>query len=91
MKKLLIRWKVYFDRARMYISYVQTLIVVLTFLKVFGIVPPVWAVIPLVLALISLCLLVGWVDMKLGIFDAEQQRISEQNPMLVEILARLKK
>jgi len=90
MKKLFARYKIYFDRARMYLSYVQSAAVVLTALKVFNIVPPLWAMPLLLIGFVVACLVVGWADMKMGIFKAEQQRVSEQNPMLAEILDRIK-
>ena len=34
-KKTLIRWKVYFDRSRMYIGYVQFFLIGIVFLKSF--------------------------------------------------------
>jgi hypothetical protein len=90
MKKLFARYKIYFDRARMYLSYVQSAAVVLTALKVFNIVPPLWAMPLLLIGFVVACLVVGWADKRMGLFEAEQQRISEQNPMLAEILERIK-
>lgn len=91
MLKTIIKFKVYFDRARMYISYAQTVAVVLTTLKVFNIVPPLWVWPFLIIGFVGACLFVGYLDKKFGLFEAEQMRVSEQNPMLVEILKELKK
>jgi hypothetical protein len=89
--KRLIRLKVYFDRARSYVSYVQTGVVVLTAVKVFGITPPLWSF-PLWLSLfVAICIFIGWLDSKLKIYDAEQKRISEQNPILIDIWEAVRK
>jgi hypothetical protein len=90
MKKLFARYKIYFDRARMYVSYAQTAAVVLTTLKVFDIIPPWWAIVPLVLVFTILCLFVGWLDMRLGVYSEENRRMTEQNPVIMEILELIK-
>jgi hypothetical protein len=89
MVKFLVRMKVYFDRARGYISYVQTLVVGLTALKVFGFALAVWMIPVGVVVVLIGCVLVGWVDKRMGVFEAEQRRVSEQNPLLVDILAKV--
>lgn len=90
MLRFCIRLKVYFDRARMYVSYLQTFAVLVTALKVFDMVPPWWLFCVMCVVFGVLCIFVGWLDSRFRIFEEEQKRISEQNPMLVEILDRLK-
>lgn len=87
--KTIIRIKVYFDRARGYISYVQTFIVGLTALKVFNVEFTAWTYIFAVIGLATIAVLIGWAESKLGVFQAEQQRISEQNPMLTKVITLL--
>lgn len=89
MKKLFIKGKVYFDRARMYISYAQTLVVFLTFVKVFGFQFTILQYGLICSGLVSACIIVGWLDTKLGFFEAEQRRITELNPIMMELLKKM--
>jgi len=89
IKKILIRYKVYFDRARMYVSYIQFGMLCVMFLKIMGIPCPAWSYPIWVITFVIICLLIGWIDCKLGIFQEEQKRVSEQNPTLTEILKKM--
>ncbi len=92
-KQSLIRWKVYIDRARMYIGYIQFFMIGLMFFEVFKdtafgnlIFGNILISIPLLFVLfIGLSLLIGRIDTKLGLREEELRNLSSSNPMLREI------
>lgn len=98
-KKTLIRWKVYIDRSKMYIGYIQFLLIIFMFIKnlgenqftemVFG---APYLSIPIILVLFVLCSLVlGYMDSKLGFREEEIRNHSKSNPVLTEISISLSK
>ena len=97
-KRTLIRWKVYFDRSRMYIGYIQFFLIGIVFLKSFKDNP--WgewifkyAIITLPIAFllfIILSLVLGYFDSKLGLREEEQRNLSRSNPVMMEMLNQLK-
>ncbi len=97
-KKSIIRWKVYFDRSRMYIGYLQFFLIGIVFLQSFKDKP--WGefifnyaliAIPVALILfVLLSLLLGYLDSRLGFREEELRNLSSSNPVLMEILASLK-
>jgi hypothetical protein len=97
-KRNLIRWKIYFDRSRMYIGYLQFFLIGIVFLQSFKNKP--WGElifkyalisIPLALVLfIFLSLLLGYLDSKLGFREEELRNLSKSNPVMMEMLAQLK-
>lgn len=97
-KKSIVRWKVYFDRSRMYIGYIQFFLIGIVFLQSFKDRP--WGefifryalfAIPLALLLfILLSLVLGYLDSKLGFREEELRNLSRSNPVLMEILTSLK-
>ena len=92
-KQRLIRWKVYLDRSKMYIGYVQFFLIVLVFIQSMGSNPISDFVkkhlvisIPVILALfVFLSLVVGYIDSKLGLREEEIRNHSQSNPILKEI------
>jgi len=97
-RKNIIRWKMYFDRARMYVSYVQFILIGLVFIKAFkgGISTYFfshmgWTLPVMVIVFVASCLIIGYLDMKLGIRSEEYRALSEANPMMMELLDRTKK
>lgn len=96
-KKSIIRWKVYFDRSRMYIGYIQFFLIGIVFLQSFEDKP--WGefifnyaliAIPVALILfIMVSLLLGYLDSKLGLREEELRNLSNSNPVLREILDSL--
>lgn len=92
-KKAIIRWKVYFDRSRMYIGYIQFFLIGIVFLQSFEDRP--WGeyifnnailAIPIALLLfILLSLVLGYFDSKLGFREEELRNLSSSNPVLMEI------
>lgn len=97
-RRTLIRWKIYFDRSRMYIGYIQFFLIGIVFLKGFANEP--WgekifqyALISIPIALILfifLSLLLGYFDSKLGLREEEMRNLSKSNPVMMEILDQLK-
>lgn len=97
-KRTLIRWKIYFDRSRMYIGYIQFFLIGIVFLQSFK--DKAWgeiifrnAVIAIPIALILfvlLSLVLGWLDTKLGLREEEMRNLSKSNPIMMEMLNELK-
>ncbi|NJK86843.1 MAG: hypothetical protein HC906_13585 [Bacteroidales bacterium] len=90
----MIRWKIYFDRSRMYIGYIQFFLIGIVFLQSLKgnawkavIVNYAYITIPAALILfIIFSLVVGYLDTKLGFREEELRNLSKSNPMMVEIL-----
>ncbi|MCK9413186.1 MAG: hypothetical protein M0Q53_12865 [Prolixibacteraceae bacterium] len=97
-KRTFIRWKVYFDRSRMYIGYIQFFLIGIVFLQSYKDQP--WgefifkyAIISIPIAFllfILLSLVLGYFDSKLGIREEEQRNLSKSNPVMMEMLGQLK-
>ena len=97
-RRTLIRWKVYFDRSRMYIGYIQFFLIGIVFLQSFKDKP--WGEIIFKYALISVpvavilfvfvSLVLGYLDSKLGFREEELRNLSNSNPVLMEMLDQLK-
>jgi len=92
-KQSLIRWKVYFDRARMYIGYLQFLMIGFVFLKdfrdtsignfIFG---NMYISIPVLFILfVLLSLIIGRMDTVYGLREEEMRNLSNSNPVLRNI------
>jgi hypothetical protein len=97
-KKTLIRWKVYFDRSRMYIGYMQFFLIGIVFLQSFqdrpwGEMIFKYALLSIPVALILfvlLSLILGYLDSKLGFREEELRNLSKSNPVMMEMLDQLK-
>lgn len=97
-KKSLIRWKVYFDRSRMYIGYLQFFLIGIVFLQGFR--DEAWAQIlfryavvsiPLLLvAFVAISLFLGYLDTRWGLRQEELRNLSSSNPVMMEMLVSLK-
>lgn len=88
MVKIIVRYLIYFDRARRYISIIQTIIMLVMFLKIFNF-SKIWYYI-LVPVIVLVALVVGYLDTKLGIREEETRNMNTQNPELKEILKILR-
>ncbi len=94
-----VSWKIYIDRARMYIGYINFLMIIFLFvdsLKRYefaqAIVPNSSTGILLMLPFfILLSLFLGYLDTKLGIRSEEAKQNTMNNPVMMEINERLKK
>ena len=97
-RKSLIRWKIYFDRSRMYIGYIQFFLIGIVFLRSFKneswgemIFKNAFISIPIALILfVLLSLILGYMDSKLGLREEELRNLSKSNPIMMEMLAQLK-
>jgi hypothetical protein len=97
-KRSLIRWKIYIDRSRMYIGYIQFFLIAIVFLEKYQ--DTTWGKtifdyalfsIPVaVILFIILSLILGYLDSKLGFRQEEQRNMSYSNPFMVEMLNELK-
>ena len=96
-KRTFIRWKIYIDRARMYIGYISFVMIAFMFLNDFKdqtirtfldenklITYPLMMV---VFVLFSLVL--GRLDTKLGLRKEEMRNAATENPVTMEIMRRL--
>jgi hypothetical protein len=92
-KKSIIRWKVYIDRSRMYISYVQFLLIIFVSIKSLGDNPisefvfnsPIIAV-PIILVIFVIAsLILGYLDSRFGFREEEILNHSKSNPVLMDI------
>ena len=97
-KKALIRWKVYLDRSKMYIGYINLFMMVTIFLgaiKNTGVgeflIANVYVAIPiLIIMFIFFALLLGYWDSKLGIRSEEMRNLASQNPVQMEMLRTIR-
>lgn len=96
--KTLIRYKVYFDRSRMYIGYAQFIILLLVLFKSYKDTRfggwffdnVIW-VFPLFLAVFfGLSIILGFLD-KRFIRPHEQKEVTSTNPWIIEILKEVQK
>jgi hypothetical protein len=97
-RRSLIRWKVYFDRSRMYIGYIQFFLIGVVFLQSYKNEP--WGemifqyaliTIPIGLVLfILISLILGFLDSKLGLREEEMRNLSRSNPVMMELLQQMK-
>ena len=93
-RKTLIRWKIYIDRARMYVGYVQFLMIAFVLLESYKnssigqlIFNNMLISIPIIfLIFIILSLVVGRIDTLLGLREEELRNASSSNPIMREIL-----
>ena len=92
-KKTLIRWKVYIDRSKMYIGYIQFLLIIFVFINSLGentftelVFSFPYVSIPIIIILFLFCSLVlGYLDSKFGFREEEIRNHSKSNPVLTEI------
>ncbi|TWX47210.1 hypothetical protein ESZ28_17765 [Colwellia hornerae] len=92
-KKTLIRWKVYIDRSKMYIGYVQFLLIIFVFIKSLGdnfitefvFTSPMIAVPIILITFVLLSLIIGYLDSRLGFREEEIRNHSKSNPVLMDI------
>lgn len=97
-KKRIIRWKIYIDRARMYIGYINFFMIGFVFLKSFKdtqwgqyIYDHYYFTFPLLVFLFMVfSLVLGFIDTRLGIREEELRNASTANPVQREILSLLK-
>ena len=91
MLRKVVKIKVYFDRARGYIGYIQTFMIVILLVNSLE-----WEVNMMEYALLFvlffiISVLVGWLDTRLNIRKYEYENQSEQNKYATETLDRVRK
>lgn len=91
LKRLFVRYKIYYDRARAYIGAVQFLMLSIILAKQFGIELGYGGSVLLVVVFLAGCLAVGYADTKLGIRQEEASNYNAQNPEITEILNTVKR
>lgn len=97
-KKALVRWKIYIDRARMYVGYISFIMIAFMFLNDLKdesirhfldenkiITYPVVMILFMIFSLV-----LGRLDTKFGVRKEEMRNASTENPVLMEILKKLK-
>jgi hypothetical protein len=97
-KSTFIRWKIYIDRARMYIGYINFFMIGFVFLKSFKdtswgqyIYDNLYFTFPILIILfMTLSLILGFFDTKLGFREEEMRNASQSNPIQREMLQLLK-
>lgn len=97
-KKALIRWKVYLDRSKMYIGYINLFMMVTIFLGAIKntmvgkfLIANVYIAIPvLIILFIFFALILGYWDSRLGIRSEEMRNLSLQNPVQMEMLQTMR-
>jgi len=96
-KKTAVRWKIYLDRAKMYLSYINFVMIAFVFLNSINDVRVremldenrliFYPVVMMLFILISLVL--GYFDTKLGFRQEEMRNNATENPVMREILSSL--
>lgn len=97
-KKTFVRWKIYIDRARMYIGYISFLMIAFMFLNDFKndnirnfLDENKLISYSMVMVLfIVFSLILGRLDTKLGLRKEEMRNSSSENPVLMDILKKVK-
>jgi len=97
-KRAFVRWKIYIDRARMYIGYISFIMIAFMFLNDFDnetirsfLDDNKFITYPVVMILfIVFSLILGRFDTKFGVRKEEMRNASNENPVLMEILEKVK-
>jgi len=96
-KKSFIRWKIYIDRARMYIGYIQFLMIGFVLLEAYKdsylgqlIFDNILISAPILfLIFIGFALILGRLDTVMGLREEELRNSSSSNPVMREILTNM--
>jgi hypothetical protein len=97
LMRTLVRIKIYFDRSRAYMSYVQLFMIGVVFVDAVPFLSEWAAAKPLLtyggcgVLTLAMAWFFGWLDTKLGVRKQEFLDNSEENPLLMEILHHVKK
>ncbi len=97
-KKTMVRWKIYLDRAKMYLSYINFAMIAFVFLNSIEDVivrefldEHKLMLYPLIMvAFIAISLVLGRFDTKLGLRKEEMRNNASENPVIMEVLAHVK-
>lgn len=96
-KRTFVRWKIYLDRARMYLSYINFIMIAFVFLNAINdvkiraildenrlIVYPI-----VMITFIGISLILGRLDTYFGMRKEEMRNNSTENPIMLEVLHSL--
>jgi len=97
-KKAVVRWKIYIDRARMYLGYINFAMIAFVFLNSINdtsirelLDENKFISYPLmVLLFFSGSLVLGRMDTKLGVRKEEMRNASSENPVMMDVLETVK-
>jgi hypothetical protein len=97
-RRTFIRWKIYIDRARMYIGYISFVMIAFMFLNDFKdetirhfLDENKWITYPVMMVVFLLfSLVLGRLDTKLGLRREEMRNAASENPVTMEILQHIK-
>lgn len=97
-KKKLITLKIYFDRARMYLGYINFFILNMVLIESIEnaslkeyIAQYKWVLIPLLFfSYVSLLLLIGYLDHKMGLRQEELRNNAIKNPVMQDLISSIK-
>lgn len=97
IRKSLVKWKIYIDRARMYINYINFIMIIFLFVDTlkkyefsqFLIPNSTTGIVVLIPIFFALSLFLGYLDTRLGIRSEEAKQNTVKNPIMVEILDKL--
>lgn len=85
------RIKIYFDRARIYASYLQFIMITYVFIESLGAKKNLTLSTIGIVAILLLMFLIGYLDTRLGIRKRELENYSTTDPVLSEILENTRK
>jgi len=97
-KRTFIRWKIYIDRARMYINYTSFIMIAFMFLNDLKdetirnfLDENKWITYPVMMvAFVVFSLILGRIDTKLGLRKEEMRNAAVENPVTMEMLENLR-
>lgn len=97
-RRTFIRWKIYIDRARMYIGYISFVMIAFMFLNDFKdqtirnfLDENKWITYPVMMVFfVVFSLILGRLDTKLGLRREEMRNAATENPVTMEILQSIK-
>lgn len=89
LSKLIAKYKIYLDRSRTYLSYVQLAMIMKLFFSDVNI-DNNWILLAGVVVCFLLLVLLGYLDTRFGIRAREMENNSMHNPVIKEILKILK-
>jgi len=97
-KRTFIRWKIYIDRARMYIGYISFVMIAFMFLNDFKdesirsfLDENKWVTYPVMMVgFLLFSLILGRLDTKLGLRKEEMRNVAVENPVTMEIFENIR-
>jgi len=88
--KRLARYKIYIDRSRWYYVLIQFFVIILIYFNTLDLQLDWWHYPIIFLVTISSMIVAGFIDRRIGMIREEQRFYSTENPVIQDILNRLK-